>query len=167
MLSITRTNRGWAVERRPAHDPYRYVRDRELIDLIDALDRALDIASGNGALTPQQSTFLCDVLGEAAHELRELREPADGGRGMSSGRARPEQQLQRAVLGHLAWRAMPGVWACHYPGARPARQSPLPSSSTPRWSDWSNGGCSGPIARARRRHAGGRKKRNEAPSADN
>jgi hypothetical protein len=30
-------------------------------------------------------------------------------------RAYPEQQLQRAVLGHLAWRAMPGAWWCHYP----------------------------------------------------
>jgi hypothetical protein len=30
-------------------------------------------------------------------------------------RARPEQQVQKAVLGHLAWRAVPGVWWCHYP----------------------------------------------------
>jgi hypothetical protein len=30
-------------------------------------------------------------------------------------RARPEQQIQRAVLSHLAWRAMPGTWWCHYP----------------------------------------------------
>jgi hypothetical protein len=30
-------------------------------------------------------------------------------------RVRPEQQIQRAVLEHLAWRAMPGVWWCHYP----------------------------------------------------
>jgi hypothetical protein len=28
---------------------------------------------------------------------------------------RPEQQMQKAVLGHLAWRAVPGVWWCHYP----------------------------------------------------
>jgi hypothetical protein len=30
-------------------------------------------------------------------------------------RARPEQQVQKAVLGHLAWRAVPDVWWCHYP----------------------------------------------------
>ena len=30
-------------------------------------------------------------------------------------RARPEQQLQRSVLSHLAWRAVPGTWWCHYP----------------------------------------------------
>jgi hypothetical protein len=30
-------------------------------------------------------------------------------------RARPEQQLQRAVLEHLAWRAVPGLWWCHVP----------------------------------------------------
>jgi hypothetical protein len=30
-------------------------------------------------------------------------------------RVRPEQQIQKAVLGHLAWRAVPGVWWCHYP----------------------------------------------------
>jgi hypothetical protein len=28
---------------------------------------------------------------------------------------RPEQQIQRAVLGQLAWRAVPGTWWCHYP----------------------------------------------------
>jgi hypothetical protein len=30
-------------------------------------------------------------------------------------RARPEQQVQKAVLGHLAWRAVPGTWWAHYP----------------------------------------------------
>jgi hypothetical protein len=30
-------------------------------------------------------------------------------------RARPEQQIQKSVLSHLAWCAMPGVWWCHYP----------------------------------------------------
>jgi hypothetical protein len=30
-------------------------------------------------------------------------------------RARPEQQIQKAVLSHLAWRAVPGTWWCHYP----------------------------------------------------
>jgi hypothetical protein len=30
-------------------------------------------------------------------------------------RRRPEQQLQKAVLEHLAWRALPGVWWAHYP----------------------------------------------------
>jgi hypothetical protein len=34
---------------------------------------------------------------------------------MTSGRARPEQKLQKAVLVHLAWRAVPGAWWCHYP----------------------------------------------------
>jgi hypothetical protein len=28
---------------------------------------------------------------------------------------RPEQQLQRAVVEHLRWRARPDVWWCHYP----------------------------------------------------
>jgi hypothetical protein len=28
---------------------------------------------------------------------------------------RPEQQIQKSVLSHLAWRAVPGVWWCHYP----------------------------------------------------
>jgi hypothetical protein len=28
---------------------------------------------------------------------------------------RPEQQIQKAVLGHLAWRAVPGTWWAHYP----------------------------------------------------
>jgi hypothetical protein len=28
---------------------------------------------------------------------------------------RPEQQVQKAVLNHLAWRAVPGTWWCHYP----------------------------------------------------
>jgi hypothetical protein len=30
-------------------------------------------------------------------------------------RRRPEQQIQKAVLDHLAWRALPGTWWCHYP----------------------------------------------------
>jgi hypothetical protein len=30
-------------------------------------------------------------------------------------RARPEQQIQRAVLEHLAWRGVPGLWWCHVP----------------------------------------------------
>jgi hypothetical protein len=30
-------------------------------------------------------------------------------------RARPEQQVQKAVLGHLTWRAVPGTWWCHHP----------------------------------------------------
>jgi hypothetical protein len=30
-------------------------------------------------------------------------------------RARPEQQVQKAVLQQLAWRAVPGTWWCHYP----------------------------------------------------
>jgi hypothetical protein len=30
-------------------------------------------------------------------------------------RVRPEQQIQKAVLGHLTWRAVPDVWWCHYP----------------------------------------------------
>jgi hypothetical protein len=30
-------------------------------------------------------------------------------------RARPEQQLQKAVLEHLAWRSVPGLWWCHVP----------------------------------------------------
>ena len=30
-------------------------------------------------------------------------------------RVRPEQQIQKAVLGHLAWRALPDLWWCHYP----------------------------------------------------
>jgi hypothetical protein len=30
-------------------------------------------------------------------------------------RVRPERQIQKAVLGHLAWRAVPDVWWCHYP----------------------------------------------------
>jgi hypothetical protein len=29
--------------------------------------------------------------------------------------ARPEQQLQLAVVGHLDWRASAGTWWCHYP----------------------------------------------------
>ena len=28
---------------------------------------------------------------------------------------RLEQQIQRAVIDHLAWRACPGVWWCHIP----------------------------------------------------
>jgi len=28
---------------------------------------------------------------------------------------RPEQALQRAVLDHLKWRGVPGLWWCHYP----------------------------------------------------
>jgi hypothetical protein len=28
---------------------------------------------------------------------------------------RPEQQLQRAVLEHLAWRGVPNLWWCHVP----------------------------------------------------
>jgi hypothetical protein len=32
-----------------------------------------------------------------------------------SRRRQPEAQLQRAVLDHLAWRAVPGAWWCHYP----------------------------------------------------
>jgi len=28
-------------------------------------------------------------------------------------RAQPEQQVQRAVIDHLHWRARPGVWFCH------------------------------------------------------
>jgi len=31
-------------------------------------------------------------------------------------RRRPEQQLQKAVLEHLAWRGMSGLFVCHYPG---------------------------------------------------
>jgi hemin uptake protein HemP len=34
---------------------------------------------------------------------------------MTSRRRQPEAQLQRAVLDHLAWRAVPGAWWCHYP----------------------------------------------------
>jgi len=30
-------------------------------------------------------------------------------------RRRPEQQLQRAVIEHLRWRGVPGLWWCHYP----------------------------------------------------
>jgi hypothetical protein len=30
-------------------------------------------------------------------------------------RRRPEQQLQKAVLEHLAWRGMPGLFVFHYP----------------------------------------------------
>jgi hypothetical protein len=30
-------------------------------------------------------------------------------------RARPEQQVQKSVLGNLAWRAVPETWWCHYP----------------------------------------------------
>src|SRR5262245_9510184 len=30
-------------------------------------------------------------------------------------RRRPEQQLQRAIVGHLRWRARPGVWWTHIP----------------------------------------------------
>ena len=30
-----------------------------------------------------------------------------------TGRRRPEQQLQRAVIAHLQWRARDGVWWCH------------------------------------------------------
>jgi hypothetical protein len=30
-------------------------------------------------------------------------------------RRRPEQQLQKAVLQHLAWRGVPGLFAFHYP----------------------------------------------------
>ena len=30
-------------------------------------------------------------------------------------RRQPEQELQRSVLDHLAWRALPGTWWCHYP----------------------------------------------------
>jgi hypothetical protein len=30
-------------------------------------------------------------------------------------RHRPEQQLQKAVFQHLAWRGVPGLFACHYP----------------------------------------------------
>jgi hypothetical protein len=30
-------------------------------------------------------------------------------------RVRPEQQIQKAVLDHLAWRAVPGTWWAHYP----------------------------------------------------
>jgi hypothetical protein len=35
---------------------------------------------------------------------------------------RPEQQIQKAVLEHLKWRGVPGLWWCHYPagGARAA-----------------------------------------------
>jgi hypothetical protein len=34
---------------------------------------------------------------------------------MTARRRQPEAQLQRAVLDHLAWRAVPGAWWCHYP----------------------------------------------------
>jgi hypothetical protein len=34
---------------------------------------------------------------------------------MSRGRRHPEQQLQKAVLDHLAWRGMPGLFVFHYP----------------------------------------------------
>jgi hypothetical protein len=30
-------------------------------------------------------------------------------------RARPEQQIQKSVIEHLAWRARPGVWWTHIP----------------------------------------------------
>ena len=30
-------------------------------------------------------------------------------------RNRPEQQIQKAVLEHLAWRGVPGLWWCHVP----------------------------------------------------
>jgi hypothetical protein len=30
-------------------------------------------------------------------------------------RCRPEQALQKAVLEHLAWRGVPGLFVCHYP----------------------------------------------------
>jgi hypothetical protein len=34
---------------------------------------------------------------------------------MTGHRARDEQQLQKNALAHIAWRAVPGVWFCHYP----------------------------------------------------
>jgi hypothetical protein len=62
------------VARRPASDPYRFVHDRQLLDLIDRLDAMHDVVVfGNDSLTPQRIEFISAVLDETLDYLCELR----------------------------------------------------------------------------------------------
>jgi hypothetical protein len=71
----TRTGR-WAVGRLTP-DPYRYIRDRELVDLIDALEAAAEIVTDvdvdGGKLSAHEGEQINNALDAAARYLRELR----------------------------------------------------------------------------------------------
>jgi hypothetical protein len=67
-----RADRKWGASPSPIRS---LIRDRELRDLIDSLDDALDlVAFANDSLTPQRGGFLGGVLKEAIGYLRDLRE---------------------------------------------------------------------------------------------
>jgi hypothetical protein len=79
-MHVTRTGEGrWTVARRPTSEPLALIRDRELRDLVDALDAAIDqvtdviVSPDGGKLSACEGEQISNTLDAAARYLRELR----------------------------------------------------------------------------------------------